>query len=285
MLKKQEILNGNWRNLIILDACRYDSFEKIYDQYLDGKLEKRKSRGTNTPEWLHKSFTKKLKKVTYLSANPFINSQGIDLQKTTGGYYKYKWKPTDYFKKIVDVWNTHWNEELGTVHPRGMNNAIRKYLQKKERNIIHYMQPHGPFINYKIGYGDCKNIRRVNREKEGIAEKVKRKIHDRSLPLVFLFFKKIPLKQKLKIKKLSGVELTPFQKFYAEGRITELKGYYKNNLKTVLEYLSKILDNLNGKTVITSDHGEAFGENGLLEHPYHVPHTPTLSEVPWFLVK
>ncbi|OKY77393.1 MAG: Arylsulfatase A family enzyme [Candidatus Methanohalarchaeum thermophilum] len=41
--KKQEsIFCEDWENLIVLDTMRYDMFESLYGDYLDGKLEKKK---------------------------------------------------------------------------------------------------------------------------------------------------------------------------------------------------------------------------------------------------
>ena len=62
-----------------------------------------------------------------------------------------------------------------------------------------------------------------------------------------------------------------------------IKKAYAENLKFVLEYLKKLICNLQGKIVITADHGEAFGEKGVLGHPYGV-HIRELVEVPWFTV-
>jgi len=48
------IFDENWDNLIILDACRYDSFSK-YNEY-DGELQYRISRGSSTKEFLRGNF-------------------------------------------------------------------------------------------------------------------------------------------------------------------------------------------------------------------------------------
>ena len=60
--------------------------------------------------------------------------------------------------------------------------------------------------------------------------------------------------------------------------------YYEDNLRIVLKSISNLIDDLDGKTVITSDHGEAFGEQGIWEHPLET-HIPVLIEVPWLEVK
>lgn len=39
----KSITQGDWKNLIVLDACRFDYFENSYSDYLEGDLIKAKS--------------------------------------------------------------------------------------------------------------------------------------------------------------------------------------------------------------------------------------------------
>lgn len=59
---------------------------------------------------------------------------------------------------------------------------------------------------------------------------------------------------------------------------------YKHNLEFVLDEIQEFIENLEGKTVITADHGELLGENGLYGHP-HGSDAKVLREVPWDVVK
>ena len=43
--QKEQIEEENWDNLIVFDACRYNYFEKIYPDYLEGNLSKVHNRG------------------------------------------------------------------------------------------------------------------------------------------------------------------------------------------------------------------------------------------------
>jgi len=52
----ERIKNENWDCLIVLDACRYDTFEKVYRDYLDGELSKGISSCISTPGWLEGHF-------------------------------------------------------------------------------------------------------------------------------------------------------------------------------------------------------------------------------------
>jgi hypothetical protein len=63
-----------------------------------------------------------------------------------------------------------------------------------------------------------------------------------------------------------------------------LRHAYGENLKIVLKYASKLLQNLSGKIVITSDHGELLGEEGYYGHMMWSNHF-LLREVPWLDLK
>ena len=114
--KATKVMEEDWDTLIILDACRYDFFEKVYTDYLlSGKLEKRISQGSGTVEWLKNNFPAKYA-VTYISANPFVNSYGLSLGRLHE-HCKSSWKATEHFSKIIDVWDFGWDEKLCTVPP------------------------------------------------------------------------------------------------------------------------------------------------------------------------
>lgn len=59
---------------------------------------------------------------------------------------------------------------------------------------------------------------------------------------------------------------------------------YKKNLKFVLDEVNELIEELDGRTVITADHGELLGENGLYGHP-RGSNAKALREVPWDVVK
>ena len=60
---------------------------------------------------------------------------------------------------------------------------------------------------------------------------------------------------------------------------------YKRNLLWVLGYVRKLLEDTRGKRVIiTSDHGEAFGEWFTFNHPPGAK-VPVLREVPVYVIQ
>lgn len=63
-----------------------------------------------------------------------------------------------------------------------------------------------------------------------------------------------------------------------------IKHLYTENLKIALNSVKGILRRLDGKTIITSDHGEAFGEHNEWGHRTGVS-IPSLVKVPWLEVE
>ena len=130
------VLKEEWDNLIILDACRYDLFErKIREWKLKGKLEYRISRGGGTVEFLSENFNEGfsdlLRDIIYITSTPHVNRH---LRDTC---------------RIVSVWKSDWNNKLNTVPPDAVYYKTLKILKKYEdsRLIVHFLQPHYPFLS------------------------------------------------------------------------------------------------------------------------------------------
>ncbi|MFX1303253.1 MAG: hypothetical protein ACFE9X_07835 [Promethearchaeota archaeon] len=131
------IFNESWDNLIILDACRYDVFKEQYlKRNMKGELFKKVSRGAHTISFLFENFTKNYyDDIIYITANPYVNK-----------FLKGK------FYKIISVWKDNWDEKHHTVLPETMYDYAIKTLLKypNKKYIIHFMQPHFPYIGYKL---------------------------------------------------------------------------------------------------------------------------------------
>lgn len=291
MTKSIYVLDEDWDNLIILDACRYDYFEKLYHPYLKGDLKKACSPGSSTIEWCKNSFQEKRDDVVYISSNPFINSK-VDVLN---------FKALDLFHVIINVWDWGWNKELGTVHPKTVNDVVKKvkdYYSNK-RFIIHYLQPHEPYLCYAGSLGFPKP-----------------KPHSWAFMSVFEMFKLDGLGQlntllskmfgkmfgklsKLSARntKLGGVSplwkireflnlpaTSPLEAVRRKVGDVGLREAYADNLRFVLKYVAKIVKLLPGVTIVTSDHGERLGEGKRYSHPPGL-FDPLLIEIPWFTVK
>lgn len=128
------IFDEDWDNLLILDACRYDMLAA--NDQLPGELESRISRGSSTLEFLRGNFSNRdLRDTVYVTANAQLRKHWDSIE------------PTIY--DVIDVWEeAGWDEELNTILPKTVNEyaiqANEKYPNK--RLVIHYIQPHQPFI-------------------------------------------------------------------------------------------------------------------------------------------
>ncbi|MDX1522566.1 MAG: hypothetical protein R3264_13140, partial [Anaerolineae bacterium] len=80
------VLDEEWDYLIILDACRYDHFVQM--NTLEGQLEKKISRASNTNEWLRKNFTGYYDDIVYVSGNPRCSDFELSGFKGSDHFYK-----------------------------------------------------------------------------------------------------------------------------------------------------------------------------------------------------
>lgn len=153
------------------------------------------------------------------------------------------------FCDIVRLWVTDWDETTGTVLP---GDAVDRVLRerskfKDKRLIVHLMQPHRPFIG--------------------------------------------ELSKELDQSPLVGdgvIRDEPESEFWwtrlEEGSIDEetIWAAYRETLEETLPHVERLLDQLEGRTVVTSDHGNAFGENGVYGHPSNTHHR-YLQGIPWLV--
>ncbi|MFW6144973.1 MAG: hypothetical protein ACOC55_05320, partial [Candidatus Natronoplasma sp.] len=139
---RELIHKTKWNNLIILDACRYDYFEDECD--MPGSLYKALSpafdgKGAPTSVWYRNVFTRKYPDIIHISSHPRVNSK-MEVE----GFEGFK-----HFGKVLDLWDTKWNDEFGTVLPEDVTEqaAITARSESERRLIVHYMQPHTPYLS------------------------------------------------------------------------------------------------------------------------------------------
>jgi len=283
-MKEHRFLESEWDYCLVLDACRYDVFSRLYDDYLTGTLQKRRSIGSSTPEWASRTFTGS-HDIVYFSGNPFINDLGISLDELKwGASCDYEWTANEHIDEVVDVWDDGWDDDLGTVPPGSLATSLRdndELVDRADRTVVHYMQPHAPYLSR----GDGQKLRHIQAgiRKQGEADEatggVLSSIGNRIRPKVESVLEGNQLVQK------SGLwlELDPLDvvRNGTRGAAMEL---YEENLRIVLEAVAELVPELDGQVVVTADHGEAFGEEGVWEHHIET-HIPPLIEVPWLEVE
>jgi len=268
------LMRESWDYLIVLDACRYDYFEKLFPHYLEGRLRFAVSPASDTRDWIEKTFGDRYDGVVYISANPHINSAGLDIANI--GF-----DPREHFSKIVDVWDFGWNNELGTVPPEKVNDAAvaAKLIHPDKRLIIHYLQPHAPYLPP----ADQSLVQKVLRTHElGLCASF---LTNRITRAAWSVLAASPSLCNLVIKIRAKIsEKTRFRPIDIEVKRRGKAGLltaYQNNLKRVLESIRDLLNRLPpGETVVTADHGELLGENNEWGHrPNH--HALQLLAVPY----
>jgi hypothetical protein len=161
------------------------------------------------------------------------------------------------FHEIVSEPISQWDSDLQCVKPNDVTAAaIKAHNQYPDKRIIvHYMQPHDPPL------GPTATKLRDDFQIDGAVPGDNNSSSTRIMELV------------------------------AAGEIPKQEAHqaYKETLEVVLEEVDVLLENIAGKIVISSDHGEMFGEKpylflgNLYEH-YRNPRTITLCKVPWLVV-
>lgn len=160
------------------------------------------------------------------------------------------------FHDLYRLWEGDtWDEETGTVLP---GDAVDKVIEtadeySNKRIILHMMQPHRPFL------GD----RAEDFEQPGFSRGGVNQPHG------------------------EGPEM-PFWWHRLEDGLLDrehVMRLYRDTLRVALPHVQRLVDTLPGKTVISADHGNVFGERGLgarrlYGHPSNTHH-PKLVTVPW----
>lgn len=237
-----QIMEEDWDSLVILDACRYDRFKKI--NWLSGESEWRLSRGSQSLEFLEENFAgRTFHDTVYVTANPYAN----DLD-------------SDVFFAVENLIADHWDEASQTVYPDDVTDAAISAHERypNKRLIVHYMQPHCPFIGelgQQISHRGFKTggeIGDVEIEGYSVWDSIRYGLSELS-----------------------------------REHIVEA---YDENLALVLESVESLLDGLDGKSVVTADHGNFLGERMSpipvrgWGHPKYV-RADELVKVPWFVAE
>jgi hypothetical protein len=218
-----------WDNLLLLDACRYDTFAERAD--LPGDLEARRTRSSSTKDFLEAYVDgADLRDTVYVTANPQLHLRRDDLDVN--------------LHAVEHVWDEEgWDEEAMTVRPETLADAARAAHERypHKRLVVHFIQPHYPFIG-PTGreHLDLSTLHFWNRSNAG------------------------------------DVEVD----------VETLRRAYEENLDVALPVVEDLLADLGGRSVVTSDHGQLFGERAspipVREYGHPTGHfLPELVTVPW----
>lgn len=153
-----------------------------------------------------------------------------------------------------------WDEELGTIPPGAVVDAAVRMNERypHKRLVVHFMQPHAPYIG-----------------------PTGRELHERHEFGVF--------NPEMMNRAAFDLPRTGVAQAVEEGLIgeEELRQAYAENVDIAVEHAAELVDRLDGKSVVTADHGELLGERLLVTKRYAHPgryYVPELRLVPWLVV-
>ena len=212
------VYEKEWDMLVILDACRVDLLREVAADYpFIGEVKSLDSVGSMSEEWMVKTFTDEYAAETsetaYVTANAFSGEVLDD----------------DSFRLLEEVWRYHWDDDLGVVTADAVTDSAVRVGREYDLEylIVHYMQPHHPFIG-SDAFGD---------------------------------FESDPFGEKgatTEVDALRRNEVTRAE-FWA--------GYRDNLRYVLEEVETLLANVAADRVVITADHGDALGEWGIYGHP------------------
>lgn len=232
------VIEEDWDTLVILDACRFDMFEE--QNHISGDLQHRRSLGSESWEFLRANFGGgTFHDTVYVSANPYTAKL-----------------PNGTFHAIIDLIEDGWDPDQRTVLPETVVTAARQAAETypDKRLIVHFIQPHFPFIGDAGRRLDHGGIERSSTETDDSKRHVWGSL--------------------------------------GHGRLQKSRVWeaYRENLDIVLPHVETLLESLSGKSVVTADHGNLLGERTrpLPVRGYGHPRgldAPELRTVPWLVVE
>jgi len=149
----------DWDLLIVLDTCRTDALAAVADEYkFIDEPDSVWSPGSTSAEWVCHTFDRtyadEITRTAYVTANP--HSEEVLGRRITPPQYVTSpatwadWNPVtpDTFGMLDEVWTDARDDRLNVVPPDVLTDrAIAAGRDGDyERMIVHYMQPHAPYI-------------------------------------------------------------------------------------------------------------------------------------------
>lgn len=228
-----------WNVLLVLDACRADYFARLRP---DAARVRSLARFTHAWVWhfahtVHPALGRP--KVLWITANVVVDSELADYGGVEGIH-------------TVPLWETDWEflgkQRIASVHPGRVTQAVRRHVESQgqpERMIVHFLQPHTPYIGRKplalaVAWAHPDGMGKYQHEMPRPDQAV------------------------------------------SSGDVTwqEVRQAYMANLELVLPHALELASTLKGKVAITADHGEMLGERGLFGHENGC-YSRLLGTVPW----
>jgi len=186
----------------------------------------------------------------------FVDGEFHDTVYLTANAYIPDLVPEGTFHDIIWLIDDGWDDELGTARPEVVAERLVEVREQypDKRVIAHFVQPHFPFI------GDIGQRFDTSKITKGKDENV------------------------------VGTPWSELQYGQNNRDRNEVWEAYCENLDLAFDALAEVLEKLDGRTVISSDHGNLAGDRMTplpvrgFGHPVGL-HVPELVTVPWFVIE
>lgn len=232
------VMEEDWDNLFILDACRLDLFRDTVDTNRFDEFQSVVSLGSRTDEWTYENFHGgTFGDTVYVTGSP-VTSKIL----------------SNEFHDLIEVWREGFDEEKGGILPSTVAKAGREAREKypDKRIIVHFMQPHIPFVHSP-------------------------EVNFREWWTPYNDFEETDADPPRTVWGALGMGLVEYDEVWES---------YQENLRYGFKEAIDLADDLAGRTVITSDHGNMMGERTwpvpikIYAHPRGLRASP-LVDVPW----
>lgn len=260
------ILDRDWDVCIILDTCRVDALRCVADEYdYLTEIMDSLSVGGSSPEWMAHTFDTArrdaISRTGYLTANAWAERVLIDRLHPQNQYSDFP-----LLRRLQRFGN--WNP----VDPDGLGQLERVWEYVPAENQLHEemdpggLMPGGAPPQYVTD-------RAVSVARSGEYDRLILHYMQPHAPYVSGAVKHG--------RELHRAESQPFEYLRETGDRQRVWKAYLDELRYVLDNIAILLRNLSAdKVVMTSDHGEAFGEYSVYMHHSGSVH-PHVRRVPW----
>lgn len=219
------IYEHDWDVFVVLDACRADLMAEVEDEYDFVDAETTYSVASSSGEWIRKNFVEggyddAVARTAYVTGNPY-SERHLDEAD---------------FALLDEVWRDAFDREIRTVPAEAITDrAIAAHRElSPEYTVVHYMQPHHPFVEDPL---------------------------DEGLPLNE--FGETPWDDVWDRLRKGEVD----RETVWEGYANNLR-YVLDHVETLLRSVDA------DRVLVSSDHANLLGELGLYAHPTYVPLRP-----------
>jgi len=280
-----------WDICCVLDGCRVDLMRELAGDHRavpGAAVESVWSVGSQSAEWMDETFGpahhEEMANTAYVTGNPFTAQSADHVLVTSEETLPLSGED---WGLLYEAWREEWvDDEVSTIPPEPLTEAALAVWNRREelgvgRVLVHYMQPHAPFRSqpeWFLGTADVESwgqIRGSERDDGGGERDTAG-----TAALTDLSAAELAELERLSAAETDGVK-DPWTRL-RDGELPheEFWAAYRDNLRWVLDDVSRLLEATTARVALTSDHGNAAGEWGVWSHPPGVP-VPALRKVPW----